>query len=56
VNDATVSVVDARSGAVTDRIPTGGSPTSVAVTPDGRRAFVTNFADGTVRVLDTAAG
>jgi serine/threonine-protein kinase len=56
VDDGTVAVVDALSGAVTARIPTGASPTSVAVAPDGRHAFVTNFGDGTVRVLDTAAG
>jgi serine/threonine-protein kinase len=39
---------------VTARIATGTSPTSVAVTPDGRSAFVTNFDDGTVTVLDIA--
>jgi serine/threonine-protein kinase len=48
--------VDTATGAITAEIPTGNSPTSVAVTRDGRRAFVTNFGDGTVRVLETAAG
>jgi DNA-binding beta-propeller fold protein YncE len=48
--------VDALTGAVTARIPTGASPTSISVSPDGRRAFVTNFGDGTVRLLDTATG
>jgi serine/threonine-protein kinase len=41
---------------VTARIPSGNSPTSVAVTPDGRRALVTNYRDRTVRVLELAAG
>jgi serine/threonine-protein kinase len=56
VDDGTVAVVDALTGAVTARIPTGASPTSISVSPDGRRAFVTNFGDGTVRLLDTATG
>jgi DNA-binding beta-propeller fold protein YncE len=34
-------------------VPTGNSPTSVAVAPDGRRAYVTNLKDGTLTVLDT---
>jgi serine/threonine-protein kinase len=34
-------------------VRTGASPTSVAVVPDGRKAYVTNFDDGTVRVLKT---
>ena len=51
----TISVVDTTSGTVTARIPTGNSPTSISVTPDGRRGYVTNLDDGTVRVLDLAA-
>ena len=47
-----MAVVDASTGAVTARIAAGNSPTSVAVTPDGGRVFVTNFGDGTVRVLE----
>jgi DNA-binding beta-propeller fold protein YncE len=42
--------------AVTTRLRTGRSPTSVAVTPDGRRAFISNFDDGTVLALDVATG
>jgi YVTN family beta-propeller protein len=52
VDDGTMAVVDASSGAETARIAAGSSPTSVAVTPDGGPVFVTNFGDGTVRVLE----
>jgi YVTN family beta-propeller protein len=56
VVEGTVSVIDSTTGAVTARIPTGASPTSISLLPDGSRALVTNFDDGTVRVLETAAG
>jgi serine/threonine-protein kinase len=36
---------------VTARIRTGAGPTSIAVLPDGRRAVVTDFDEGTVRWL-----
>ena len=36
---------------VTARIPTGKSPTSVAVDPSGRNAYVTNLRSGTLTVL-----
>ena len=32
----------------------GGNPTDVVITPDGKTAFVTNFASGTVTPIDTA--
>ncbi|PRX43622.1 serine/threonine-protein kinase [Prauserella shujinwangii] len=34
-------------------VPVGALPESVALTPDGRRAYVANAADDTVSVLDT---
>ena len=37
---------------MTANVPVGRGPTSVAVAPDGRRAYVTNLDDGTVTVLD----
>jgi len=40
---------------VTATVPTGDAPTSVAVLPDGRRAYVTNLHDGTLTVLNLAA-
>jgi serine/threonine-protein kinase len=49
-------VIDVASGTVTARIPTGADPTSVSVTPDGRRLLVTNYGDGTVRLLDAGNG
>ena len=51
--DGTVTVVDTATGEVTARVPTGATPTSVVVLPDGSRALVTH-GDGTVRVLATA--
>jgi DNA-binding beta-propeller fold protein YncE len=46
-------VFDTAAFRVTATVPTGNSPTSVAVAPDGRRAYVTNLKDGTLTVLDT---
>ena len=51
--DGTVSAVDTATGSVTARVPTGPTPTGVAVLPDGSRVLVTH-SDGTVRVLATA--
>jgi DNA-binding beta-propeller fold protein YncE len=50
-----VSVVDARTGKVTSTVRVGGSPRTIAISPDGRRAYVTNGHDDTVSVLRTAA-
>jgi YVTN family beta-propeller protein len=33
----------------------GANPTGIAITPNGARAYVTNFADNTVSVIDTAS-
>jgi YVTN family beta-propeller protein len=37
----------------TTAIPVGDEPHSVAITPDGRRIYVTNYASGNVSVIDT---
>ena len=50
-----MSVVDTATNRVTATIPTGTSPTSVAVGPDGTRAYVTDLDSGTVRVLRISA-
>jgi len=39
--------------AVTANIETT-QPTSIAVTPDGRKAYVTNLSAGTLTILNTA--
>ena len=52
VDGHTIQVFDAATFQVTATVPTGDSPTSIAVAPDGRRAYVTNLRDGTLTVLD----
>jgi YVTN family beta-propeller protein len=49
-----VSVIDTASNAVTAQIPVGSNPLGIAITPDGRTAYVTDFSDDTVHVIDTA--
>jgi serine/threonine-protein kinase len=51
-----VSVVDLQAGTVSTTIDTGGGsvPEDIDVTPDGARAYVTNFTAGTVTVIDVA--
>src|SRR5688572_19976396 len=38
----TVSVIDTASNTVTATVPVGSTPSSVAITPDGAGAYVTN--------------
>ena len=45
-------VLNAKEGVVLRRIRVGHIPRSVAVSPDGRRVFVTNSWDDTVSVID----
>jgi YVTN family beta-propeller protein len=49
----TVSVIDIATNTVVATIPVGVEPAGVAITPDGTRAYVTNFV-GTVSVIDAA--
>jgi YVTN family beta-propeller protein len=65
--DSNVSVIDTASNTVVTTIPVGSAPNGVAITPDGARpnesddrhhrplAYVTNGADNTVSVIDTAS-
>ena len=53
-NSDRLAVVDARSGAVQDRIPVGQLPWRAFPTVDGRRVVVPNNGDGTVSVLDAS--
>jgi serine/threonine-protein kinase len=47
-------VFDTKTFAITSRVQVGRSPTSVAVAPNGRQAYVTNLDDGTVTVINIA--
>jgi YVTN family beta-propeller protein len=49
--DDTVSVLDGHTGATTATIRVGRSPRTVAVSPDGRLAYVSNGGDNTISVL-----
>jgi YVTN family beta-propeller protein len=49
-----VSVIDTATNTVVATVPVGGVPIGVAVTPDGKHAYVANFTDGTVSVIATA--
>lgn len=53
LKDGTISIVDILSNKET-RIPVGGMPTQVAVSPDGRKVYVTLAADNVVGVVDVA--
>jgi YVTN family beta-propeller protein len=58
VNSNTVSVIDTATNTVLAAVPVEGVPEAVAVTPDGKHAYVANAAsidvNGTVSVIDTA--
>ncbi len=45
-SDATASLIDLETGKVVATLPTGKGPHEVAVSPDGRRALVTNYGTG----------
>ncbi|QBZ80803.1 YncE incomplete domain containing protein [Pandoravirus celtis] len=47
-----VVVVDARTGALVRRVPTGLAPIHVLTSPDGRHAFVTNAYEAFVTEID----
>jgi streptogramin lyase len=47
--------LDTRTETVVKAVSVGRGPYAAATTRDGRRALVTNFGDGTVRMIDTAA-
>ena len=52
--DNRVSVIDVAQGEVVATVVTGKGSHGVVVSPDGRRAFVTNIRDATVSAIDTA--
>ena len=53
--DNSVSVVKTATGEIEARIPVGPEPQAIALTADGKKAYVTNFAGNSVTVLDLAA-
>jgi YVTN family beta-propeller protein len=52
--DATISVIDTASNAVTATVIVGATPMGVAVTRDGTHVYVTNNGEDTVSVIDAA--
>jgi YVTN family beta-propeller protein len=49
-----LSIIDTATNVLTATIPVGQDPRGVAVRPDGRRVYVSNFDDGTVSVIDAS--
>jgi YVTN family beta-propeller protein len=47
-------VINTANDKVTATIPVGSFPVALAISPDGSLAYVCNFVDGTVSVIDTA--
>lgn len=45
-NGTTVSVVNLLTNAITATIPVGLAPSALAITPDGKHLYVTNYVDG----------
>src|SRR5687768_10974342 len=58
-SEATLAIVDPSSGKLIGRVPTGDGPHEVAVSADGRLAFVTNYGSrapgNTLSVIDLPA-
>jgi YVTN family beta-propeller protein len=52
--DHTMSVIDTATRKVVSTVHVGQGPTTIAVAPDGRSAYVTNFDSNTVSVLRIA--
>ena len=51
-NGTTMSVIDTGTNTVVDTVPSTGSPFGVAVTPNGAYAYITNFQNTWVSVID----
>ena len=50
--DNSVSIVDTAINVVVSTIDVGSGPQGIAITPDGAKAYVSNFNDDTVSVID----
>lgn len=55
-NGNSLYIVDAETHAVRDTVPTGESPHEVAAASKARRAYVANYGEGTISVVDIDAG
>jgi len=55
-NGNSLYVVDATSLSVTDSVATGAGPHEVAAAPEARRAYVANYAAGTISVINVDGG
>src|SRR4051812_18548235 len=53
IGSDTVSVIDPSTSTVKSTFQVGGRPFGVAITPDGKRAYVSTGADTSVWVIDT---
>jgi YVTN family beta-propeller protein len=53
--DGTLLEIDTSTYVITRRIPLASAPTGLVLTPDGRRAYVTNGEEGTVSSIDIAS-
>ncbi len=53
-SENTLSFIDTNSGEELKRIATGPNPHEVAVTPDGRLAFVANYGSNSLTVVDVS--
>lgn len=51
-NENTLSFIDPKTRQELGRLPTGQSPHELAVTPDGRWAFVSNYGESSLTVVD----
>jgi YVTN family beta-propeller protein len=49
-----VAVINSSTNQIITQIPVGRSPIRIAMTPDGRKAYVSSPPDGTLSVIDTA--
>lgn len=52
-SDNLVNVIDTNTDTLVASIAVGGGPSGIAITPDGLRAYVTNFDNNSVSIIDT---
>ena len=50
-----MSVFDIATQSVVATVPVGRTPDGIAISPDGRRAYVANYGTDTVSVVDLGA-